>query len=215
MKKILVLTIVAAAMTVGGASCATDATPVISAMQERYEKISTVTAAFNQEVETQTGGVLKSEGRFFFKKPGRMKWLYTAPEKDVIVSNGKTLWIFQPDLNQVIEKPMASGAGALAEAFLSGLGALKDEFEITLALDLAKDDAKNHVLNLEPKRTHPGIRRMSMELDKKTLIVVKTVVEDHLGNLTAITFSGIKTDVPLKDSFFEYRPPKGATVVRP
>lgn len=195
------------------ASYALEAALIINAMQARYEKISTVTASFNQEVSTQTGGVLKSEGNFFFKKPGRMKWLYTSPEKDVVVSNGKTLWVFQPDLNQVIEKPMEAGAGALVMAFLSGLGELKYEFEITLAP--VKDDASNHVLNLEPKKTHPGIKHMVMELDKKTLIVIKTVVEDHLGNTTAITFSRLKTDVPIKDSFFEYRPPKGATVVRP
>ncbi|MBI5236713.1 MAG: outer membrane lipoprotein chaperone LolA [Deltaproteobacteria bacterium] len=209
----VVLTIFAVLAVSDKASFALEAEPIISAMQARYEKISTVTAVFTQEVSTQTGGVLKSEGEFFFKKPGRMKWLYTMPEKDVVVSNGKTLWVFQPDLNQVIEKPMEAGAGALVISFLSGLGELKDEFDITLAA--VNDDAKNHVLNLEPKKTHPGIKRMTMELDKKTLIVVKTVVQDHLGNTTAITFSGIKTDIPLKDSFFEYKPPKGAAVVRP
>ncbi len=215
MKKYLaiVLTVFAAWAASSKASFALEAAPIISAMQERYEKISTVTAAFNQEVSTQTGRVLKSEGNFFFKKPGRMKWLYTAPEKDIVVSNGKTLWVFQPDLNQVIEKPMEAGAGALVMSFLSGLGEMIKEFDITLAP--VKEDAKSHVLNLEPKKTQPGIKRMTMELDKKTLIVVKTVVQDHLGNTTAITFSNIKTDLPIKDSFFEYKPPKGATIVRP
>src|SRR3990172_3639282 len=63
---------------------------IVSRLQEKYKNVSTVVADFSQ-VSTDALNIKKiSEGKVYFKKPGKMKWLYYIPVRDELVSDGKT-----------------------------------------------------------------------------------------------------------------------------
>src|SRR5439155_22362071 len=73
-------------------------------LQQRYESTRTLVAKFRQEVESPTmAGKLTSNGTVSFEKPNRMRWDYAAPDRQTIVSDGETLWIYQPEEKQVLK----------------------------------------------------------------------------------------------------------------
>jgi outer membrane lipoprotein carrier protein len=182
---------------------------IVSRLQKEYETITTISASFTQEV-TGGGNKLDSEGTVFFKKPGRMKWIYKTPNRDELVSDGKTVWFFQSDLNQVMERPI-EGASSVATDFLTGVGNLKKDFEITLV----KENGSVYRLALSPNNPQPNLKRFYIEVDKTNFLVIKTIVENYFGTVTTVSFRNIRLNVPIKDSFFEFSPPKGAAVIKP
>ncbi|MBI5644438.1 MAG: outer membrane lipoprotein chaperone LolA [Deltaproteobacteria bacterium] len=185
---------------------------IVSRLQEKYGNISSIEADFTQEAYSRaTKKAQTSEGKVYFKKPGKMRWQYLKPVNDEIVSNGKTIWIYQPDLGQVLERPFEGTASNLATDFLSGVGNLKKNFDITLQ----SETGAAYRLSLVPKEPQQNIRKVSIEADKSTFIIKKTVVEDNFGNETRVGLKNIKIDAPLKDSLFEFVPPKGAAVIKP
>jgi outer membrane lipoprotein carrier protein len=210
--KKIILPAVAALTIFPALSFAQEASEIVSKLQKKYESISSIKAEFTQEVTSKGMPAMKSEGKVWLKKPGKMRWEYKKPAKDLIVSDGKTIWLFQPDLNQVIERAASTAAASsMATDFLSGIGILEKEFEVKLS----EVEAANHVLILTPRQEQPGLSKLILEVNKENFIVEKTVITDHFGNQTAVAFDGVKLNASMKDSLFRYAPPKGAKVVRP
>ncbi|MBI5887038.1 MAG: outer membrane lipoprotein chaperone LolA [Deltaproteobacteria bacterium] len=185
---------------------------VLKDLKARYSDVETLSAAFTQTVSmkgAKTGET--SQGKVWFKRPGRMRWIYESPVKDEFIGNGKTIWAYQPDLNQVVEKQVDATFSSIAVDFLGGMNNIEKEFEITLAK--AGPDA--YLLNLLPRQPQAGAERVTVRVDRKTGLVIETTVEDIFGSSTVVGFTDIRTNKPVADSFFEFAIPKGATVVRP
>jgi outer membrane lipoprotein carrier protein len=195
--------------TVSAASGADRAGEVASRLQEKYSAMKTLSASFTQEAAS-TGLSEKrvSRGEVYFKKPGKMRWRYTHPVKDEIASDGRTVWVYQPDLNQVMERPADSGMTA---DFLTGVGNLTRDFNVTLE----SETGSAVLLGLTPKARQPGLKRLTIEVDKELYLVRRTVVTDHYGNVTEVVFTDIRVNEPLKDTLFEFSAPEGSTIVRP
>src|SRR5262249_310033 len=119
-------------------------------LQTRYETTRTMTADFRQSVESPTlASPLESHGTVAFEKPNRMRWDYGAPDKQVIVGDGATLWIYQPDDKQVIKAPLAEAfQGRTPVSFLAGLGRVERDFEASLE----REEDERWVLHLVPRK---------------------------------------------------------------
>ncbi|MBI5491894.1 MAG: outer membrane lipoprotein chaperone LolA [Deltaproteobacteria bacterium] len=194
-----------------GAAEGMDKDKAVSSLQHAYEKITSIEADFTQEAFTKSlGRAQTSEGRVYFKKPGKMRWTYKKPSNDEIVSDGRTIWLFQGDLNQVIEKPVEEAA-SLAADFLSGIGDLKKDFDI----DSSTGTKDGFRIVLRPKAQQPNVKKITLEVNGETLLVEKTIVEDLFGNETRVMLRNMKVNPPLKDSLFEFTPPRGSSIVRP
>src|SRR5438445_9307435 len=109
----------------------------LARLQSRYETTRTLTADFRQSVESPTlASPLESHGTLAFEKPNRMRWDYAAPDPQLIVGDGETLWIYQPEDKQVIKAPLAQVFRAQTPvSFLAGLGRVERDFEATLERD--------------------------------------------------------------------------------
>ncbi len=194
-----------------GVCLAGDADEIVERLKARYLKITSIEAEFRQEVKSKAGlgagGI--ADGKVFFKRPGKMRWIYSETG-DEIISNGKILWFFQPELNQAIERPSDSGI-TIATDFLSGIEGIGRDFDISLKQ--GADDI--YTLLLQPRKAMEGIKAVAIQVDKRDFFIKKTVVSDHLNNETTVEFKNIKTDAKIKDEFFEFKTPKGVLVVRP
>lgn len=189
-----------------------DAGEAVALLQARYESIKALSADFTQEVKSRAMAVPQvSTGKVWFKKPGKMRWQYTAPVKDEIVSDGSTVWVWQPDLNQALERKVEESASKIATDFLSGVGDLKKDFEVKLA----EGTDKTVRLSLTPRAPQPNLKKLTIEADRKEMLVTSTVIEDAFGNSTTVSFRDIKVNPTVKDDLFRFIPPKGAGVVRP
>ncbi|MBI5902212.1 MAG: outer membrane lipoprotein chaperone LolA [Deltaproteobacteria bacterium] len=210
--KYLQLLLIAMVLSIAGTAGATELDKVIDGLQSRYDSITALSADFTQEFSSKaTKTTMTSRGRVYFKKPGKMRWIYSAPTRDEVASNGKTVWIYQPDLNQVMERPVDAAASSIATDFLTGVGKVRQQFEISLTSQ-GKDSYR---LSLVPREANLNIMRILIDVDRTTFLVVRTAIEDSFGNETRVSFMNIKTGEARQDSFFEFKAPKGATVVRP
>lgn len=183
---------------------------IVRKLQARYDEVTTLAADFTQETKTRAA-VRRSSGRVFFKKPGKMRWNYTEPYEDTIISDGRTIWVDQPDLGQVIERDAEDGGPSVASDFLTGVGSIDRDFKVTLT------DSTGPVyrLRLTPRTPQPGIKVLFIEVEKESFLVTATVVVDPMGAETRVELTDVKLNVPLADDLFTFHIPEGVRVLRP
>ncbi|MEX1000414.1 MAG: outer membrane lipoprotein chaperone LolA, partial [Thermodesulfobacteriota bacterium] len=126
---------------------------VIDGIQKKYEQINNFQAFFTQESEVKAlDKVQKAQGEVWFKKPGKMRWNYDTPNKDQIVSDGKTLWFYDQDEEQVIETPLAQVSETQSTTtLLSGLGNIKKLFNASFAEPGEINPNGGYLVDLVPK----------------------------------------------------------------
>ena len=191
---------------------ANDLNAIISKLQKTYEGIQDVQANFTQlTTSASIKTTQKAEGVVYFKKPGMMKWEYKSPNKDIIVSDGITIWIYQQDIGQVMVGNVLDNGTSISNNFLAGIGNLKKDFDI----ELAEQDNIAYLLKLNPKMSQPNVQKLYIAVDKKTFLVIKTLVYDMMGNETKVVFENMKTNQSLSGSIFKFKIPEGVKVVKP
>ena len=168
-------------------------------------------ADFRQETEVKTlNRTLKSSGKLSFKRPGKMLWRYDEPKGQFVLADGKYLYFYQPDQNQVIKSPLKNAfRGDIPLSFLLGLGNLKKDFNATLK----GADETQHILRLEPKGEAGGYSEILLGVGKSAPDILWVSVRDAANNLTTLRFSGMRKGVGIKDDLFQVRIPDGADVV--
>jgi len=210
MRFLLALAILAAAPARATDSGALDA--ALHKLQERYEGTRTLTADFRQTIESPTlSSPLETHGTVAFEKPNRMRWDYAAPDAQLIIGDGDTLWIYQPDEKQVIRAPLDKAFRATTPVtFLAGLGRLERDFETTLV----KDEPERWTLKLVPKQD-AGIGTLGLLVRKSDASIEEARITDPLGTTTRIVLSNERRNVTLDGGLFRFSPPSGVDVVRP
>ena len=155
---------------------------VVDSLQKSYDATADFTADFRQETEVRTlNRSLKAWGKLSFKRPGKMFWNYEEPKGQFVVADGKYLYFYQPDQNQVIKSPLKNAfRGDIPLSFLLGLGNLQKDFTATLKAS----DANQNVLRLEPKGEAGGYSEILLGVSKVSSDIVWLSVRDAAGNLT-------------------------------
>lgn len=195
-------------------SIAADSNPadaVVDALQKSYDATSDFIADFRQETEVKTlNRTMKAGGKLTFKRPGKMLWRYDEPKNQFVLTDGKHLYFYQPDQNQVIKSPLQNAfRGEIPLSFLLGLGNLKKDFNATLK---SSDDSQN-ILRLEPKGEAGGFGEILVGVSKSSSDIVWVSVRDAAGNLTTLRFSAMRKGVGVTDSLFQVKVPNGADIV--
>ena len=196
------------------AFCATGQ-EVLNEIQNRYEKTNDYESNFIQEY---IGKVMRQpnrgEGKVYFKKKGMMRWDYTVPNQKLI-SDGHTLWYYQPEEKQVLVSDVSS---VLKErtplAFLAGEGNLSRDFNLLNLNESVSQKEDNYVVELSPKEPLATLSKLILTVDKKTYTVLQADVFDGLGNVTRTRFIDIKTNAGLSNSFFQFTIPPGTEVIK-
>lgn len=156
-----------------------------------------------------SGGMEASKGTVVFAKPGRMRWAYSEPAESLVVSDGETLWIYDPAAKEVQRLSAAGGfLSGVAVQFLVGEGDLKRDFRVT-----ARDcDADDVTLLLVPKQdaTYEKIELVAAGASGE---VRETRIFDLVGNVTTIRFRGLRTNLGPSASTFAFEPPDGVAVI--
>ncbi len=183
---------------------------VLSEIQNRYEKTNDIEADFTQEyISKVMKQPTKGAGKVYFKKKGMMRWNYTTPHQKLI-SDGHTLWFYQPDEKQVLVSNLSS---VLKErtplAFLAGEGDLRRDFNLLNLKESVSGKDEDYVVELTPKEPLTAFSKLILTVEKRTFTVLQADVLDGLGNVTRTRFINIKTNVGLSDSLFQFTIPPG------
>ncbi|MCA9542845.1 MAG: outer membrane lipoprotein carrier protein LolA, partial [Myxococcales bacterium] len=153
---------------------------VIDGIQAFYGTAQDLKADFEQTYTYKVyGRKQRSTGKVFFKKKGKMRWDYQAPEPKVFVADGDTLWVYEPEQSQVFKRGLKQAQLPVALSFMSGEGKLTDEFDATLLPDPAPG---RKLIELVPKRDAGEYRALRLEVDAATHAVQASTVIDPVGN---------------------------------
>lgn len=193
------------------ATTGNNADAVVEALQKSYDSTTDFVADFRQETEVKTlNRTMKAFGKLSFKRPGKMFWRYDEPKNQFVLTDGKHLYFYQPEQNQVIKSPLKNAfRGDIPLSFLLGLGNLKKDFTATLK---ASDDHQN-VLRLEPKGEAGGYSEILLGVSKASSDILWVSVRDAASNLTTLRFSAMRKGVGIQDSLFQVKIPEGADIV--
>lgn len=199
-------------LAVAGPSAQTKRPPEALAkeLQTHYQSIRDFSANFTQSYRT---GVLKTRtqesGTVAVKKPGKMRWTYTKPERKELVSDGRTIYWYVHEDKQVVQREAADSAST-PDLFLSGKG------------DIARDFTPTHAetpipgavaLKLVPRRAEPEYEYLVVAFDPSSLQIRGLTTRDHQGGESAFTFSNMRENRGLSDKDFMFTVPRGVTVV--
>jgi len=187
---------------------------VAARIQKFYEATRDFQAAFQQEYFSKALGRKKSSSGFvYIKKPGKMRWDYKQPRPKHFIADGKALYIYDPELEQVMVDRVFSGSRlSVAVTFLWGKGSLVKEFKVSFSnrQDLGGPD--HYVLELRPRKK-ARFRKLTFVVSKKDCQVSETLVEDPGGNINHIFFAKVSTNVGLDDKAFHFEIPEGVDVI--
>ncbi|MFU2488311.1 outer membrane lipoprotein chaperone LolA [Thauera sp. WH-1] len=149
----------------------------------------------------------EAEGQFAYERPGRFHWEYTRPYRQVLVGDGRALWTWDPDLNQVTVREIGDALGATPAAILFGAGALDDSFELT---DGGVSDGLAWV-EARPRQAESGFESLRIGLANGQLQQME--MRDNFGQTTLIRFTRLQPNPPLAADRFSFVPPAGADII--
>jgi outer membrane lipoprotein carrier protein len=182
----------------------------LDGLQRHYRETRSFSARFFEEIAAVGAPKRTRTGTVYFLKPGRMRWEFDEPSKELIVSDGAQLYNYDPELNQVVEAPLAQALRSPgATEFLLGAGDVGKDFNASLL-----DGAGNRLTNLKLVPKSEG-NTVEVGLDPDNYDVETIRVIDQLGNVTSLKFTGIVNNTPVSDSLFKFAVPPGADIVRP
>lgn len=190
---------------------------LIGRVQQTYERSKDIKGKFKQVYSDPLyGSTRTSYGYLFVKKPGMMRWNYASPERKAFISDGKVLWVWEPEQNQAFRNPLDKSTLSTGLSFLLGAGKLSSEFEIAYAS--GKDEAL----------TDLAAQRVGLKLTPRTptahyehlLFVVRltdyAVVETHVvgrNSTNHFTFSKLVFDSKLGKKRFRFKPPSETRII--
>jgi outer membrane lipoprotein carrier protein len=178
-------------------------------LQGFVSQVRAATGKFSQyTVGTQGQTKPAQSGQFAFERPGRFKWDVLKPYAQQIISDGKQLFQFDPDLNQVTVRQVDQAIGSSPAAILFGSGSLEQSFTVTALQD--KDGLS--WLRAKPRNGEAGFAHV--DLGFLGGLPSRIVLLDAFGQSTHIELSAIVSNPPLAAEIFRFVPPSGADVVR-
>jgi len=215
MRKAVALLFACLALVTPSAVPAETLEDVVRDLEAAYSRMTDLRAEFTQTAFNKSlNQTIPAQGTVYLKKGGRLRWEYTEPTPQEIVSDGRKLWVYTPALNQVNVGDAPEALAGPAGSFLAGLGRLRAEFDVRfLNPAQPKDDGGNWVLDLTPKQPLPTLARLILAVDAKTWELRTAVVYDQFENTVTMRFAKVAINSSLPDGLFTFVTPKGVATV--
>lgn len=173
-------------------------------------ELQTLHASFEQKQFNDKGKLLESsQGEVYLQRPGKFRWDYQKPYQQLIVADGKQVWVYDDDLEQVTIKPLDEALGKTPALLLTkNTNKIENDFAVT---NQPQQDANLTVFVLKPKGKQVQFENIRITLQQQNLNAMELV--DNLGQMTRIQFKPITTNKPLDAKLFTFTPPEGTDVV--
>lgn len=151
--------------------------------------------------------VRESRGMVYLQRPGKFRWAYQEPYRQIIVADGERLWIYDADLEQVTVREAKQALATAPIMLLSGEAPLSEQFRMR---DLGQREGL-HWAELRPKVDDSDFERIFLGLDDQGLRVME--LRDRFDQTTQIRFSEVRMNADVDPSRFEFEPPEGVDVI--
>lgn len=177
-------------------------------LQTKLNAIRSMTANFNQVVKAKKREVSRSSGTMALERPGRFRWQTKSPMEQLVVADGKKMWVYDVDLEQVTVKKQEKGLGGTAALFLSGYDdTVTRDFDVTL-----KNEGKLFTFDLKSKSAKANFQHIKLIFTQDDLTALE--LYDQLGQVTFVKLVQIKSNPKLAAQLFQFKPPKGVDIIK-
>ncbi len=206
--------------TVAQARGSDDVEALVTRVDARYAQIKDFQADFVQETRIQGFDTpIRSSGRVYLKKPGRLRWDYLEPSVEHIYVHQDQLSMYVPAHNQVLKGSLTMMVSTKAPLrLLQGVGKLAEHFSVAPAGDGEKGESGLPLLTLIPK-TLPGsppsssLVKVVSEIQPRTYLIQSLALYEKNGNVSTFRFSNFKVNKGLDDRVLILNPPEGVVIV--
>jgi len=179
-----------------------------SSLNDFFAHTRNFSAHFNQsQFDADKKLLQRSHGSIQVERPDKFRLQYMKPYKQLYVADGKKLWSYDEDLEQIIVKPQTDALANSPAMILSSLKLLRDNYQVS------HQGKKQGVdwYRLQPKQQDAGFESVFLAFKNNTL--TKMEMLDSFGQTTRLEFTDMKVNIPLADKTFRFIPPKGVDII--
>lgn len=181
------------------------------ARQQLRDFVKQIKSASGQFAQQTVGGSKAKpaqSGTFAFERPGKFSWKTTKPYEQSVISDGKTVYQYDPDLMQVTERSTKNAVGASPASILFGTGSLDDNFNVKVL-----PEKEGMVwLRATPKVADAGMSHIDIAFANN--LPAELRILDSFGQTTSIKLRNFKSNAAISASTFRFTAPKGVDRVR-
>ncbi len=176
-------------------------------LQAKLNALRTMNANFTQVVTAKHREVSHSSGTMALSRPGRFRWQTKNPMQQVVIADGKRLWVYDVDLEQVSVKKQEKSVGGTAGLFLSGYNdSVAHDFDVSVI-----EKGNKLSFDLNAKSNKANFQRVKLVFEGVALRGI--ALYDQLGQVTNVTLNQVQVNPKLASSLFQFKAPSGADVV--
>lgn len=180
----------------------------VASLKDFYQNTNSMRAKFHQKVKDNTGALVQEvEGSMQLQRPNKFRWDYNKPYEQEIISDGKDVFLYDTDLEQVTIRALSQALGSSPAALLAGGAEVEKSFELK---SVQRNDGLDWVEAL-PKSDDSGFERILLAFKGKNLS--KMEMYDSFKNTTLIDFASVERNPTLALSSFLFTTPEGVDVV--
>ena len=185
---------------------------IIEKLEQKYARASFSVDFFQKSTIKALEISDDAHGKGYFKHPGMMRWEYEKPEKQSIISDGKTLWIYKPEDRQVmVGNSSTFFGGGKGGSFLVFIRRMKKDFKILYEKNQPEDF---YLLKLEPLKKNEDVKSIRLSISKKTYDVHEISTRNSYDDETVIRMENIRFKKTFKDSMFVFDIPENVDVMK-
>lgn len=193
----------------GGQAAATTTTDGRARLNQFFTTVNSMQSGFVQEVYDDKGKLKQnSKGTVYLSRPGKFRWEYAAPESHQIVADGKNVWVYDVELDQVTVKPMTQALSAAPVGMLLNKQPVEQQFAVE---PMDAENSKLSWFRLKPHKKDSDFTTMDLGMSDQG--IQEMVLGDKFGQQTYIHFQGMKLDVNMDAARFKFTPPAGVDVI--
>ena len=180
-------------------------------LQAFLDGLQALRADFEQTVADTSGDDLqRSRGSLALLRPGRFRWDYREPYPQQIVADGDTVWIYDPELEQVTRQDQADALRGSPAQVLSGTAPVEAGFEVREGAATDEPDLAWAVLT--PKDEASQFEEIRLGFRDGAL--ARMEMADKLGRISLFRFHDLQRNPDLGSGVFRFEVPAGVDVLR-
>jgi outer membrane lipoprotein carrier protein len=170
------------------------------ALDRFLDNLQTLQAKFEQSVlDTENAMTGQMHGLFLLERPGRFRWDYVAPTEQVILADGRDVWIIEPELKHVTRHLQRWALRGTPAAFMVTDATIEDDFEV---IEIG-ERLGMHWLELIPRDTESDFHRVLLAFDGNELRHME--LNDKFGQISRFRFFEVQRNLPIDPELFVYQ----------
>lgn len=184
----------------------------VERVQAAYQAMRSFAGRFEQEDRREDGRIDRAQGSLAYRKPGRMRWEYEPPHEQLLITDGKTVWLFDPLLDNVTVQPLKDLTQGTPLSFLLGVGNLSKDFSCRpLSAKPPKDGLA--YLELLPRSSIPGLAYIQLGVHPGNDRIGALRMVDKQGNTRLLRLRQLRIGAKFPPGHFTFEIKEGMEVI--